>query len=153
MAAARIAHGLQEKLYLGNLNALRDWGYAADYADCMWRILQHDRPDDWVIATGVSHSVREFASLAFERAGLTIEWSGQGVDEIGVEVKTGRELIRVDRDYYRPTEVDRLQGDPSKAVRELGWNPSATSFEKLVEMMVESDMQLAAKEKILRGKG
>lgn len=153
LAAARIAHGLQEKLYLGNLNALRDWGYAADYADCMWRILQHDRPDDWVIATGVSHSVREFASLAFERAGLTIEWSGQGVDEIGVEVKTGRELIRVDRDYYRPTEVDRLQGDPSKAVRELGWNPSATSFEKLVEMMVESDMQLAAKEKILRGKG
>ncbi len=146
LAAARIAVGVQEKLYLGNLNAMRDWGYAPDYVECMWLILQQDRPDDYVIATGEYHSVREFATLAFARAGINLRWEGSGVDEKGIDESTGRVLIEVDPRFYRPAEVDELLGNPRKAKEELGWNPTKTSFEQLVEKMVDSDMELARKE-------
>lgn len=146
LAAARIAVGVQEKLYLGNLNAMRDWGYAPDYVECMWLILQQDRPDDYVIATGEYHSVREFATLAFARAGINLRWEGSGVDEKGIDESTGRVLIEVDPRFYRPAEVDELLGNPRKAKEELGWNPTKTSFAQLVEKMVDSDMELARKE-------
>ena len=141
LAAARIAHGLQDKLYLGNLNALRDWGYARDYAECMWLILQQEKPDDFVIATGENHSVREFCTLAFREAGIELHWEGDGVDEKGIDAATGRVLVEVDPKYFRPAEVDRLLGDPSKARDVLGWNPRKTSFEELVRIMVRHDMQ------------
>ena len=150
LGASRIAEGLQEKLYLGNLSAERDWGFARDYAECMWRILQHDRPDDWVVATGESHTVREFATLAFAKAGFDLEWQGTGVDEKGVDRRTGRVLVEVDPSYFRPAEVDSLLGDPSKAKNELGWNPRTTSFEELVGLMMESDLAKAKGERLVR---
>lgn len=140
LAAARIAKGLQDKLYLGNLNALRDWGYAKDYIECMWLMLQQDQPDDFVIATGESHSVREFCTLAFKEAGIELRWEGSGVDEKGIDVQTGKVLVEVDPKYFRPAEVEQLLGDPTKARTVLGWNPHKTSFEELVRIMVQHDM-------------
>ncbi len=148
LAAAHIAEGRQERLYLGNLSALRDWGYAPDYVECMWRILQHREPDDFVIATGEMHSVREFCELAFREAGFELEWRGSGVDEKGVDRASGRELIAVDPRYFRPTEVDQLLGNPDKARRVLGWNPTTTSFPELVRRMVRSDLQLVRSGKL-----
>ncbi len=146
LAAARIVHGLQDKLYLGNLSSLRDWGYAKDYVECMWLILQQKQPDDYVIATGEQHSVREFVTLAFRYAGIELEWEGEGMDEKGVDRETGRILVEVSTEFYRPTDVINLWGDPSKAKRELGWNPTKTSFEELVRRMVAHDMEKAAAE-------
>ena len=140
LAAARIAQGFQEKLYLGNLNALRDWGYARDYVECMWLILQQEKPDDYVIATGEYHSVREFCTLAFREAGIELRWEGQGMEEKGINVLDNRVLVEVDPKYFRPAEVDQLLGDPSKAKKILGWNPRKTGFEELVRIMVRHDM-------------
>ena len=134
-------------MYLGNLSSLRDWGYAKDYVECMWLILQHDKPEDFVIATGVQHSVREFATLAFHYAGIELEWKGEGLNEVGIDKTTGRELVAVSPDFYRPTDVVNLWGDPSKAKKELGWNPTKTSFEELVEIMVKHDMEKVAVER------
>ena len=145
LAAARIAQGFQDKLYLGNLNSLRDWGYARDYVECMWLILQQDQPDDFVIATGQYHTVREFCTLAFREAGIELRWEGEGVDEKGIDTKTGKVLVEVDPKYFRPAEVDQLLGDPSKAKQVLGWNPQKTSFEDLVRIMVEHDMKKVRK--------
>ncbi len=141
LAAARIAQGYQDKLYLGNLNSLRDWGYARDYVECMWLMLQHDTPEDFVIATGEYHTVREFCSLAFNFAGIQLRWEGDGVDEKGIDVATGKTLVEVDPRFFRPTEVDQLLGDPTKAKTLLGWNPCKTPFESLVRIMVEHDMK------------
>ncbi len=140
LAAARIAAGVQDKLYLGNLDARRDWGYAPDYVECMWLILQQDKPDDYVIATGEFHTVREFATLAFARAGINLRWEGAGVEEKGIDIATGRVLVEVDRRFFRPAEVEQLLGNPEKARRDLGWNPRRTSFEELVARMVDADM-------------
>ncbi len=139
LAAARIAQGKQEKLYLGNLSSLRDWGYAKDYVECMWLILQQDEPDDFVIATGEQHSVREFAELAFRYVGIELEWQGEGEKERGIDKKTGRVLVEVSPEFYRPTDVVNLLGDPTKARTQLGWNPTKTKFEELVKIMVEHD--------------
>lgn len=147
LAASRIAQGKQDKLYLGNLDALRDWGYAKDYVECMWLILQTDKPEDFVIATGVQHSVREFATLAFKHAGINIEWQGEGIDEKGIDTATGKVIVEVSPDFYRPTDVVNLLGDPTKAKTELGWNPTKTSFEELVELMVKHDMAKVAAER------
>ena len=141
LAAARIAQGLQDKLYLGNLSSLRDWGYAKDYVECMWLILQNERPEDYVIATGQQHSVREFATLAFHYAGIELEWQGEGPEEKGIDKTTGKVLVEVSPAFYRPTDVVNLLGDPSKARKELGWNPTRTSFEELVRLMVAHDMK------------
>ena len=149
LAASRIAQGKQDKLYLGNLSSLRDWGYARDYVECMWLILQQEKPDDYVIATGVQHSVREFAQLAFHYAGIELEFRGEGMDEKGYDKATGRCLIEVSPDFYRPTDVVNLWGDPSKARRELGWNPTSTPFEELVRIMVEHDMKKVAQERAM----
>ena len=146
LAAARIAQGLQDKLYLGNLSSLRDWGYAKDYVECMWLILQNDKPEDFVIATGVQHTVREFATLAFQHAGIELRWEGEGADEKGIDTRTGKVLVEVSPDFYRPTDVVNLWGDPTKAKTQLGWNPSKTTFEQLVKIMVESDMAKVAAE-------
>ncbi|WP_396160857.1 GDP-mannose 4,6-dehydratase [Flavobacterium sp.] len=140
LAAARIKHGLQEKLYLGNLNSLRDWGYAKDYVECMWLMLQQDVPEDYVIATGEQHSVREFCELAFKEVGITMIWEGTNENEKGICKETGRILIEVDPNYYRPAEVETLLGDPNKAKNQLGWNPTRTSFEELVKIMVQHDL-------------
>ena len=145
LAAARIAQGFQDKLYLGNLNSLRDWGYAKDYVECMWLILQQQEPDDFVIATGEYHSVREFATLAFRHLGIELEWRGEGVDEKGYDLSTGKALVEVDPKYFRPAEVDQLLGDPTKAKEKLGWNPRKTSFEDLVKIMVDHDMRFVKK--------
>ena len=145
LAAARIAQGFQDKLYLGNLNSLRDWGYAKDYVECMWLILQQDKPEDFVIATGQYHTVREFCTLAFREAGIELRWEGEGVNEKGICVRTGKALVEVDPKYFRPAEVDQLLGDPSKAKRVLGWNPQKTSFEDLVKIMVAHDMKKVRK--------
>lgn len=147
LAAARIAQGKQDKLYLGNLDSLRDWGYAKDYVECMWLILQNDKPEDFVVATGVQHSVREFATLAFHHAGIELEWKGTGLDEVGLDKATGMEVVAVSPDFYRPTDVVNLWGDPAKAKTELGWNPTKTSFEELVEIMVKHDMEKVAVER------
>lgn len=147
LAAARIAQGKQEKLYLGNLNSLRDWGYAPDYVECMWLILQNDKPDDFVIATGVQHSVREFCILAFREVGIDLDFQGEGVDEKGIDRATGKVIVEVSPDFYRPTDVVNLHGDLSKAIRELGWNPIKTSFEELVHHMVQNDMQRVSTER------
>ena len=147
LAAARIAQGKQEKLYLGNLSSLRDWGYAKDYVECMWLILQNDKPEDFVIATGVQHSVREFCYLAFKYAGIELEFKGEGLDEKGYDKATGKVLVEVSKDFYRPTDVVNLWGDPTKAKAKLGWNPSKTSFEELVKIMVDHDMEKVAVEK------
>ena len=165
LAAARIAQGKQDCLYLGNLDSLRDWGYAKDYVECMWLILQNKQPEDFVIATGVQHSVREFATLAFHHAGIELRWEGEGVNEKGIVktlspslslkgqggdmLKEGDVVVRVSPDFYRPTDVVNLWGDPSKAKRELGWNPQSTTFEQLVELMVKSDMRKVREEVIL----
>ena len=141
LAAARIAQGEQDKLYLGNLDARRDWGYAKDYVECMWLILQHDVPEDFVIATGEMHTVREFATLAFKEAGIELRWEGEGVNEKGIDVVTGKTLVEVDPKYFRPSEVEQLLGDPTKAKTLLGWNPCKTSFEELVSIMVRHDME------------
>jgi len=141
LAAARIAQNLQDKLYLGNMDSLRDWGYAKDYVECMWMILQHPVPEDFVIATGEYHTVREFCTLAFQEAGISLRWEGTGVDEKGIDVNTGKILIEVDPKYFRPAEVEQLLGDPTKAKTLLGWNPTKTSFPKLVKIMVQHDME------------
>ena len=147
LAASRIAQGKQDKLYLGNLSSLRDWGYAKDYVECMWLILQNDKPEDFVIATGVQHSVREFAQLAFHYAGIELEFKGEGADEKGYDKATGKVLIEVSPDFYRPTDVVNLWGDPTKAKEKLHWNPQTTSFEDLVRIMVEHDMAKVAVER------
>ncbi len=147
LAAARIKQGKQKKLYLGNLSSLRDWGYAKDYVECMWLILQQEKPQDFVIATGVQHSVREFCQLAFHHAGIELEFKGEGVDEKGYDKATGEVLVEVSPDFYRPTDVVNLWGDPTKAKTELGWNPAKTSFEELVKIMVDSDMKKVARER------
>ena len=144
LAAARIAAGLQDKLYLGNLDALRDWGYARDYVECMWLMLQHEQPEDFVIATGEQHSVREFTERAFVHVGIELRWQGEGVGEQGIDQATGRVLVEVDPKYFRPAEVETLLGDPTKAKTLLGWNPQKTSFEELVRLMVEHDVQYVA---------
>ncbi len=148
LAAARIAQGKQEKLYLGNLDSLRDWGYAKDYVECMWLILQQEKPEDFVIATGVQHSVREFCYLAFKHAGIELEFKGEGIDEKGYDKATGKCLVEVSKDFYRPTDVVNLWGDPTKAKEILGWNPQTTSFEELVRIMVAHDMQKVAAEHV-----
>lgn len=147
LAASRIAQGKQDKLYLGNLSSLRDWGYAKDYVECMWLILQNEKPDDFVIATGVQHSVREFAELAFKNVGIELEFVGEGEEEKGIDKATGRVLVEVSPDFYRPTDVVNLLGDPTKAKTVLGWNPMKTSFEELVHLMVEHDMRKVAEER------
>ena len=141
LAVARIVNGLQDKLYLGNLNALRDWGYAKDYVECMWLIMQQDEPEDFVIATGEYHSVREFTTLAFRRAGIELEWQGEGVEEKGIDKATGKILVEVDPKHFRPCEVEQLLGDPTKAKQKLGWNPRKTSFEELINIMVDNDIK------------
>lgn len=148
LAAARIAQGKQDKLYLGNLSSLRDWGYAKDYVECMWLILQNKTPEDFVIATGEQHSVREFCQLAFHYAGIELEFRGEGLEEKGIDKATGRVLIEVSEDFYRPTDVVNLWGDPTKARKELGWNPMKTSFEELVSIMMKHDMEKVAVERV-----
>lgn len=140
LAAANIAAGRQDKLCLGNLDSLRDWGYAKDYVECMWLILQHDKPDDFVIATGEQHSVREFCTLSFKYAGIELEWQGTGIEEKGVDKRTGKVLVEVSPEFFRPTDVVKLLGNPAKAKTTLGWNPTKTSFEELVRLMTEHDM-------------
>ena len=142
LAAARIVNGLQDKLYLGNLNARLDWGYARDYVECMWLIMQQPEPDDFVIATGEYHSVREFTEMSFRRDGIELSWEGEGVDEKGIDVATGRVLVEVDPKYFRPCEVEQLLGDPTKAKTQLGWNPRSTSFEQLVNIMTDHDVEM-----------
>ena len=147
LAAARIAQGKQDKLYLGNLSSLRDWGYAKDYVECMWLILQQEEPEDFVIASGVQHSVREFCELAFHHAGIELEFKGEGMDEKGYDKATGKVLVEVSPDFYRPTDVVNLFGDPTKAKNKLGWNPQSTTFEELVKIMVDHDMEKVAVER------
>lgn len=150
LAAARIKKGTQKKLYLGNMNAKRDWGYARDYVECMWLMLQHHTPEDFVIATGKAHTVREFTTLAFKEVGIEINWVGEGVDERGIDLNTGKILVEVDPKYFRPTEVELLLGDPTKAKTVLGWNPTQTSFEELVKIMIKSDIKLVEREERIR---
>ncbi len=150
-AVGRIRHGLQDRLYLGNLEAKRDWGFAKDYVEAMWMMLQHDKPGDFVIATGVAHSVRDFCNRAFRRAGIELEWRGEGREEKGVDRGSGRILVEVDPRYFRPTEVESLLGSPAKARRELGWIPK-TTFEELVDLMTDHDLEIAADEALLRGR-
>lgn len=149
-AAGRIACGLQGKLQLGNLDSKRDWGYAKDYVECMWLMLQHERPEDFVIATGVQHTVREFTTLAFAHDGIDLEWRGQGLEEKGIDRATGKVLVEVNPAWFRPTDVDNLWGDPTKAKTVLGWNPQRTSYEELCAIMAEHDLQLAKREKASR---
>ena len=146
-AAGRIVCGLQDKLQLGNLDSKRDWGYAKDYVECMWMMLQHDIPEDFVIATGVQHTVREFTTLAFAHDGIELEWQGSGLEERGIDKATGRVLVEVNPAWFRPTDVDNLWGDPTKARTVLGWNPQKTSYEELCATMAEYDLQLARREK------
>ncbi|WP_280764333.1 MULTISPECIES: GDP-mannose 4,6-dehydratase [unclassified Parabacteroides] len=145
LAAARIAQGYQDKLYLGNLDSLRDWGYAKDYVECMWMMLQHPVPEDFVIATGEYHTVREFCTLAFKEAGIELRWEGNGIEEKGIDIATGRTLVEVDPKYFRPAEVEQLLGDPTKAKTVLGWDPRKTSFQELVKIMVSHDMRFVKK--------
>lgn len=151
LAVARIANKLQDKLYLGNLDSLRDWGYAKDYVECMWLMLQQDNPEDFVIATGEQHTVRDFVERAFRVAGIDIEWSGKGIDEKGHDKKSGKILVEVDKRWFRPTDVDNLWGDPTKARTVLGWNPQKTSYEQLIEIMVKHDLEIARKEGQING--
>jgi GDPmannose 4,6-dehydratase len=150
LAASRIKKGTQEKLYLGNLDAQRDWGHAKDYVECMWLMLQAEEPDDFVIATGEMHTVREFTTLAFKEAGIDLEWQGQGVDEKGIDAATGNVLVEVDPKYFRPTEVEQLLGNPEKARRVLGWNPTRTPFTELVKQMMASDIKYVEREQRIR---
>lgn len=149
-AAGRIACGLQDKLQLGNLDSKRDWGYAKDYVECMWLMLQHERPEDFVIATGVQHTVREFTTLAFAHDGIDLDWQGTGLEEKGIDRATGKALVEVNPAWFRPTDVDNLWGDPTKARTVLGWNPQRTSYEQLCAIMAEHDLQLAKREKASR---
>jgi GDPmannose 4,6-dehydratase len=149
-AVARIKYGLQEQLYLGNMDAKRDWGYAGDYVEAMWLILQHTEPEDFVIATGETHSVKEFTQLSFEEVGIFIEWQGEGVNEVGVDRATGKVLVRVDPKYFRPTEVDLLIGNPAKAKRLLGWEPK-TTFHELIQSMVKADLLKVEQEERMPG--
>lgn len=146
LAAGRIACGLQDKLQLGNMDSLRDWGYAKDYVECMWMILQHDTPEDFVIATGEQHTVRDFTQKAFAAVGIELEFKGSGLDEKGIDKATGKVLVEVNKAWFRPTDVDNLWGDPTKAKTVLGWNPQKTSYEDLVRIMAEHDLELAKKE-------
>lgn len=146
LAAGRIACGLQDKLQLGNLDSLRDWGYAKDYVECMWLILQQDKPEDFVIATGEQHTVRDFTQKAFAACGIELRFEGEGLDEKGIDVKTGKVLVEVNEAWFRPTDVDNLWGDPTKAKTVLGWNPQKTSYEELVRIMAEHDLELAKRE-------
>ena len=148
LAVARIVNGLQDKLYLGNLNARRDWGYAKDYVECMWLILQQEEPEDFVIATGEFHSVREFTELSFERAGIELIWEGEGIEEKGIDKATGKVLVEVDPKYFRPCEVEQLLGDPTKARTKLGWNPRKTSFQELVNIMTDYDIKMIREAKV-----
>ena len=148
LAAGRIKCGLQDHLELGNLDSLRDWGYAKDYVECMWLILQQNEADDYVIATGVQHTVREFCTLAFHFVGIELEWRGSGVDEKGYDKSTGKMLVSVSPKFYRPTDVVNLLGDPTKAKTKLGWDPQKTSYEELCRLMAEADLQKAKKEKL-----
>ncbi len=150
LAAARISQGLQEKLLLGNLDSLRDWGYAKDYVECMWLILQYEKPDDFVIATGVQHTVRDFAEKAFKSAGINIVFEGSGLEEKGIDKKSGKTVIEVNKEWFRPTDVDNLLGNPSKAKKLLGWNPQKTSYEELIDIMVKHDLKLAENEAKLK---
>lgn len=150
LAAGRIACGLQDKLQLGNMDSLRDWGYAKDYVECMWLILQQDTPDDFVIATGEQHTVRDFTEKAFRAVGIELRWEGKGIDEKGIDVKTGKTLVEVNEAWFRPTDVDNLWGDPTKAKTVLGWNPQKTSYEELVRIMAEHDLKLAQKEAAIK---
>lgn len=143
LAAGRIAEGLQDHLELGNLDSLRDWGYAKDYVECMWLMLQHDKPEDFVIATGIQHTVRDFTEKAFSHNGIKIKWEGSGIDEKGYDCKTGKLIVKVNPKWFRPTDVDNLLGDPSKAKKILGWNPQKTSYDELVKIMAEHDRNLA----------
>ena len=147
LAAAKMAAGVQDKLYLGNLDALRDWGYAKDYVECMWLMLQHNEPDDFVVATGEQYSVRDFCTRAFKRAGIELRWEGEGVEEKGVDVNTGKTVVEVSPEFFRPTDVVTLLGNPTKAKEKLGWNPRKTSFDELVNIMVDSDIKLVEKTK------
>lgn len=148
LAVARIVNGLQDKLYLGNLNARRDWGYAKDYVECMWLIMQQPEPEDYVIATGEYHSVRDFTDAAFKHAGINLRWEGEGLDEKGIDIATGKVLVEVDPKYFRPCEVEQLLGDPSKAKNNLGWNPRKTSFDELVKIMVDNDVEMIKNQKL-----
>ncbi len=150
LAAGRIAEGLQDHLELGNMDSLRDWGYAKDYVECMWLIMQQDKPEDFVIATGVQHTVRDFTEKAFAANGITIRWEGTGREEKGYDAATGKMLVCVNPAWFRPTDVDNLWGDPTKAKTVLGWNPQKTSYEELVKIMAEHDRKLAKREKVLR---
>lgn len=152
LAVGRIAEGLQDHLELGNLDSLRDWGYAKDYVECMWLILQHDTPDDFVIATGIQHTVRDFTEKAFAENGIKIRWEGQGLDEKGYDAETGKMLVCVNPKWFRPTDVVNLLGDPTKAKTELGWNPQATSYEELIHIMATHDRELAKREKLFQNK-
>lgn len=147
LAAGRIAEGLQERLELGNMDSLRDWGYAKDYVECMWMILQHDTPEDFVIATGEQHTVRDFTEKTFAENGITLRWEGTGIDEKGIDVATGKVLVAVNPQWFRPTDVDNLWGNPTKAKTVLGWNPQKTSYEELIHIMATHDRELAKKEK------
>ena len=149
LAAGRIAEGLQDHLELGNLDSLRDWGYAKDYVECMWLILQHEKPDDFVIATGIQHTVRDFTERAFKENGITLRFEGQGLDEKGYDAKTGKMLVCVNPKWFRPTDVVNLLGDPSKAKETLGWNPQKTSYKELIHIMATHDRELARREKML----
>ena len=146
LAAGRIACGLQEKLQLGNMDSLRDWGYARDYVECMWLMMQHEKPEDFVIATGIQHTVRDFAQKAFQAVGIELRWEGSGIDEKGIDTKTGKTLVEVNEAWFRPTDVDNLLGDPAKAKNVLGWNPQKTSYEELVRIMAQHDYQKAQQE-------
>lgn len=146
LAAGRIACGLQEKLQLGNMDSLRDWGYARDYVECMWLMLQHEKPEDFVIATGVQHTVRDFTEKAFQAVGIELRWEGKGLEEKGIDVKTGKVLVEVNEAWFRPTDVDNLLGDPTKAKTVLGWDPQKTSYEELVEIMAKHDLKQAQRE-------
>lgn len=153
LAAGRIACGLQEKLQLGNMDSLRDWGYAKDYVECMWLILQQEKPDDFVIATGEQHTVRDFTEKAFRAVGIELRWEGAGIDEKGIDIKSGKVLVEVNEAWFRPTDVDNLWGDPTKARTVLGWNPHKTSYEELVRIMAEHDLKLAKQEAAVREAG
>lgn len=153
LAAGRIACGLQDKLQLGNMDSLRDWGYAKDYVECMWLILQQDIPDDFVIATGEQHTVRDFTEKAFRAVGIELRWEGKGIDEKGIDIKTGKVLVEVNEKWYRPTDVDNLWGDPTKAKTVLGWNPQKTSYEQLIMIMAKHDLKLAQKEAAMKAAG
>ena len=150
LAAGRIACGIQDKLYLGNLDSKRDWGYAKDYVECMWLMLQHETPEDFVIATGEQHTVRDFTERAFKAVGIDLRWEGTGIDEKGYDVKTGKMLVCVNKAWFRPTDVDNLWGDPTKAKTVLGWNPQTTTYQELVEIMAKHDLELAKREAALR---